>query len=395
MKNDIKVSQHVPRILIVDDIPDNLNVLGEILKGEGWKVRPVLNGELAMVVAQKEKPDLVLLDIMMPDMDGYEVCRRLKANQNLNDIPVIFISALTDTRDILKAFACGGVDYIAKPFRAEEVKARVSTHLKLHRQSLELIQQREELHQQSQELKDLIATKDKFFSIIAHDLRSPFNSFLGYTQILVEELNVLSSKEILNMAVTMRNSAKSLFSLLENLLEWSRMQRGLISFNPEVGSLLIIVFDSLLMVLEHANNKGINMTYDVPDSLNVFADSNMLQTVIRNLVSNAVKYTPRGGKIVLSAKAAGDNIVEISISDSGIGMSPEMVDNLFRLDANTNRTGTDGEPSSGLGLYLCKDFIEKHGGKIWAESEEGKGSTFYFTIKGVRSKEFDINIPAG
>jgi signal transduction histidine kinase len=380
MNNDNELSPYIPRILIVDDMPDNLNVLGDILKAEGWKVRPVLNGELALLVAQKVMPDLILLDIMMPDMDGYEVCRRLKANAELCDIPVIFISALTDTRDIVKAFASGGVDYITKPFQAEEVKVRVSTHLKMHYQSLELQKQREELQKQSFELQELNATKDKFFSIIAHDLRSPFNSFLGFTRILADELNVLSLKEIQKIVGSMQFSATNLYSLLENLLEWSRMQRGLISFHPENIDVLQIVYECLAMVIEPANQKGISISYDIPDNINVFADSNMIQTVIRNLVSNALKFTNRGGKITVSAKIMPDQSTMFSITDTGIGMSEEMVSNLFRIDVSTKRKGTDDEPSSGLGLMLCKDFIQKHGGTISVESAEGIGSTFLFTF---------------
>jgi len=144
--------------------------------------------------------------------------------------------------------------------------------------------------------------------------------------------------------------------------------------------LLPVVDESIAMMLESAKSKGIEIAYVIPDDLVVFADSNILQTVIRNLVSNAVKFTPKGGKISVSAKATGDKGVQISIKDTGIGMSPKMVDNLFRLDVQTNRKGTDGEPSTGLGLMLCKEFVEKHGGKIWVESEEGKGSVFYFII---------------
>lgn len=237
-----------------------------------------------------------------------------------------------------------------------------------------------EITTKNKELIQAHAEKDKFFSIIAHDLRSPFNSFLGLTQIMAEEWPTLTAKQVQEIASSMKNSATNLHRLLENLLEWSRIQQGLIPFNPNIVQLLPLISESISTAMEPARNKGIIITYNIPDNLNIYADKHILQTVIRNLVSNAVKFTPRGGTIKLTAKATNDNCVEISVEDSGIGMSREMVDNLFKLDVQIRRKGTEEEPSTGLGLMLCKEFIEKHGGKLWVESKEGKGSIFYFTI---------------
>ncbi len=229
-------------------------------------------------------------------------------------------------------------------------------------------------------LKELNAGKDKFFSIIAHDLSSPFNAFLGFTRLLVEELDTLSIKELQKIALSMRNSASNVFRLLENLLEWSRMQQGKIIFNPESTLLMPLISDTISPVMDSANNKGIEISYEIPASLEVFADEYMLASTIRNLVSNAVKFSRKGGTVTIVAKPIPCNLVEIFVRDTGIGMSSTMVDDLFRLDVQINRKGTDGEPSAGLGLLLCKDFIEKHGGKLWVESEEGKGSVFFVTI---------------
>ncbi len=353
-------------ILIVDDIPANLKILDGILKGDGYKVRPVPNGLLALQAAEKEKPDLILLDIMMPDMDGYEVCSKLKENPALMDVPVIFISALNDTQDIVKAFTSGGVDYITKPFQAEEVKARVATHLKICKQNLELQQ--------------LNAEKDKFFSIIAHDLRSPFTGFLGLTQIMEDQLSELSMEEIKDFSSSLRESASKIFILLENLLEWARIQQGLIPFQAEQIQLLPLVKESIGVIKDAANNKKIEIVYNIPDATTVFTDTNILQTIVRNLVSNAIKFTPNAGSIFISALPQDDGLIVVSIKDTGIGMSQHILDNLFRIDVNTSRKGTDGETSSGLGLIICKDFIEKQGGKLWVESEEGKGSSFSFTL---------------
>ena len=241
-------------------------------------------------------------------------------------------------------------------------------------------QAEEEIKLQNATLQRTIAEKDKFFSIIAHDIRSPFSGFLGLTQIMAEELPSLTMAEIQDIADSMRNSATNLFRLLENLLQWSLIQQGQIPFNPQAVAIRTVVQESILIVLEPARIKDIEIQNDIADDLMGLADHHMLQTVFRNLISNAVKFTPKGGKIHLCAKINPENCVEFSIRDTGIGMSQPLVDKLFRLDVQTGRKGTEGEASTGLGLLLCKEFIEKHNGNLWVESEEGKGSTFYFTI---------------
>jgi len=238
----------------------------------------------------------------------------------------------------------------------------------------------QEIRNKNEELQKLNAEKDKFFSIISHDLRSPFTSFLGLTQIMADDLQSLTMPEIQNISNVMRTSAKNLFRLLENLLEWSRIKQGLIPFAPELIQLYPVAYESIGVILEPAKIKGININVDIPNDIEVYADENILQTIIRNLVSNAVKFTDKGGSITLSAKNNDGHTVEVSVKDTGIGMDSHILENLFHLDVKTNRKGTEGEPSTGLGLILCKDFVEKHGGKIWAESEEGRGSTFYFTL---------------
>ena len=373
IKNDIVSRQNTPNILIVDDIPANLKVLGDILKGDGYKVRPVPSGTLALQAAEKEKPDLILLDIMMPGMDGYEVCRRIKKNPDLIDIPVIFISALNDTKDIVKALASGGADYITKPFQVEEVNARVKTHLKLYLQS-------KELQQKSKELQEMNVTKDKFFSIIAHDLRGPLVGLMGLAEIMADGSQLFTTDERKEISLSLSRSARNVFNLLDNLLKWSLMQRGQIAFKPQILSLKDVVAECVKIAGESARKKAIDIIFSIPIGYEVYADLNMLQAIILNLVSNAVKFTYKGGRVSVSAKLAENNYVETSINDTGIGMKNELIDKLFKLDEHPGRNGTDDEPSTGLGLLLSKEFVEKHSGKIWVESQEGKGSTFYFTI---------------
>lgn len=377
--NQIDFNHYIPNILIVDDVVENLKLLGIMLKEHGYNVRPVPNAVLALKVAQNEKPDLILLDIMMPEMDGFEVCANLKSNPLLKDVPVIFISALNDTDNIVKGLQCGGVDYITKPFQAEEVKARVATHITLYLQQQQLIAQ-------SEELKLLNDTKDKFFSILAHDLRAPFSAFLGVSKDLSNNLMDLTYREIQEMANNLDSSANNVYKLLENLLQWAKMQRGLIDYNPENCNLKILVKQNYDLISEFALLKQIKFEIDINESLEIFVDIAMLNTVIRNVITNAIKFTNSEGKIIIKAVDYVDenddsnSYVLCSISDSGIGMSKFILENLFKIDQNVSREGTDGESSSGLGLLLCKEFIEKNHGKMWAESIENQGSTFYFTI---------------
>ena len=236
------------------------------------------------------------------------------------------------------------------------------------------------INEKNKELQKVNAEKDKFFSIIAHDLRGPFNGFLGFTQIMVEELPNLTIDEIRDMAVDLKTSAINLYRLLENLLEWSLMQRGFTEFKPQSIFLKSKIDECIRSLYELFQKKGIVLEINVPDGMTVMADANMLCSTIRNLASNALKFTKKGGLVTISALPVSDRLVRISIHDSGIGMNRQILDNLFHIDQKTNRLGTDREPSTGLGLFLCKDFVEKNGGDLTVESEEGKGSTFSFTV---------------
>lgn len=237
-----------------------------------------------------------------------------------------------------------------------------------------------EVKLKNEELKKLNTEKDKFFSIIAHDLRGPLSGFLGLTQIIAEDLPNLTMSQVQSFAISMRNSASNLFVLLINLLEWSQIQKGSIAFNPITTQLNSLVKESIAIISESATIKEIKLTVDIPENLEIYADTNMFQTIIRNLVSNAVKFTHKGGNVNLSAKLKEDKRIEILIKDTGIGISPETLDNLFKLDFKSSNKGTEGELSTGLGLLLCKEFVEKHGGEIRVESEEGKGSSVSFTL---------------
>jgi PAS domain S-box-containing protein len=233
------------------------------------------------------------------------------------------------------------------------------------------------------ELLELVnAEKDKFLSIIAHDLRGPLSAFVSATRILAEEISNMTIEEVKDIVGSMKNDAASIYTMLENLLEWSRLQRGVIEYNPELIDLSSTVEKVLYSVSAASNAKQIALSTDVEKGIKVFADRHMIETVIRNLVSNSIKFTHAGGEIKVSAGMAEKDQVLIRVRDTGIGMDKKLIDKLFRINEKTNRPGTDGEPSSGLGLLLCNEFIEKNRGSINVESEPGKGSTFIVKLQG-------------
>jgi PAS domain S-box-containing protein len=238
------------------------------------------------------------------------------------------------------------------------------------------------LKESETQLRELNATKDKFFSIIAHDLRNPFSLVLGLSEIIADENFKLSNEELRQNSLLLYKTASATFTLLENLLEWSKLQRGLSTLMTDSIPLLKFAENLNKTTQEMAFKKSIILCVEIPESLEVIADPNMLHSILRNLITNAIKFTKKGGKVTVSATEKENGFVQFMVKDSGIGMTPDMIKNLFHIEFNTCRPGTEDEPSTGLGLILCKEFVEKHGGKIWVESEVGKGSTFYFSIPG-------------
>jgi PAS domain S-box-containing protein len=225
------------------------------------------------------------------------------------------------------------------------------------------------------------AEKDKFFSIIAHDLRGPLGSFVEATKLITEHSQLMTMEEVVELTQTMKKEASSIFGLLENLLDWSRLKRGVLGFDPVKINIMGEVISIVELLSEISLRKNIAVENCITEDYETEADKNMFDTIVRNLLSNAIKFTPGGGRIVISAKYTKDNMIEISVCDSGIGMDDDLKGKLFMLSERTSRPGTEGEPSSGLGLHLCKEFVEKHGGEMHVKSEPGRGSCFSFTLK--------------
>lgn len=241
-------------------------------------------------------------------------------------------------------------------------------------------QAEKEIEKQNEELLKLNAEKDKFFSIIAHDLRSPFHGFLIMTEMLTENISEFSSEEIVSYLSELNKSTQNIYKLLQNLLDWAQLKKGSFAFTPKEFSLSATVSASIEQINKRAIQKGITIINEVPENQNVFVDERMINSILGNLLSNAVKFTGKDGKVTIKTKTQSNGMAEIAVEDSGVGITERTLNKLFKIDEKVGKKGTDGELSTGLGLLLCKEFVEKHGGKIWAESEEGKGSCFIFTV---------------
>lgn len=344
-----------PNILIVDDTPANVLLLVRMLAAHGYNPRPVLSGKQALQAARAEAPDLILLDVVMPEMNGYEVCEQLKADAALKEIPVIFVSALSETIDKVKAFHVGGVDYVTKPFQFEEVYARVQTHLRLRR---------------------LEKLRDDLAHMVVHDLRNPLTGICGFLEFLEDEEFQNLSASAQKLVALARRSAAELLNMIGSILDVSKMGAGAMKLQLEPCDLAAFLRDLLATMQPLSGNRTV--TLDVPASpLSVTADAGLIRRVLQNLLSNAFRYTPSGGDVRI-AVAPSPSDIRITVTDAGPGIAPEYHQRIFekfgQVEDLKNRLGT------GLGLTFCKMAVEAHGGHIGIESEVGKGSTFWFTL---------------
>jgi signal transduction histidine kinase len=262
---------------------------------------------------------------------------------------------------------------------------RLSTNI-----GVQLLSAEQALKKSEKQLIQLNTDKDRFISILGHDLKNPFNNLLGFSEILTDEINSLNKSEIEDIAKNINKSAQITNKLLEDILMWARTQQGKIPFKPQKISSADIFKNILETLKPNANSKNIAINYSTADHLNVFADADMLKTVLRNLVSNAIKFTNNGGTININAEENFENVT-ISVSDNGIGIPPDNLTKLFDIAQVLTTKGTAKETGTGLGLLLCKEFVEKHGGKIWVESEVNKGSDFKFTLPIFTGQPNDIN----
>ncbi|WP_339841867.1 hybrid sensor histidine kinase/response regulator [uncultured Maribacter sp.] len=367
-------------ILVIDDEQRFLDIITNTLKASNYKVIQALNGEMGCMVARKFIPDIIICDWEMPVMNGIDAIKILKQDDLTKDIPIIMATGVMTTAENLNmALSAGAIDYIRKPIVPIELLARLNSAYKLASSYAEIKVKNDKIMEQFNELKLLNATRDKFYAIISHDLRSPFNGILGLTDLLVENYGDYDDSERKEIIFLLRESSYSAFELLENLLSWSQIQRGQIKINKENLNLKELVETSIAPYKYNSSKKNIEIITNIPPLTKIFIDKNTSMTFIGNLVNNAIKFTPEGGTITISYNENDANI-ELHIIDTGVGMTSEVIGRLFRIDENISTNGTNNEKGTGLGLILCKEFIQKNGGDISVISEVGKGSDFIVTL---------------
>lgn len=371
------------KVLIVDDNDSNIATLKGLLKYEGYSILTATSGATALEIAESAQPDLILLDIKMPVMDGFEVCRRLKSSKETFQIPVIFLTVLSQTSDIVKGLELGAEDYVSKPFKPAELLARVRVHLQLKAAKDELHQNNLMLADKNDQLSLLNATKDKLLSIISHDLRAPMGTLKEILDFIMTNYDDLDHQKLHDSLESIRDSIESSYTLVENLLFWARNQRGDILFEPEMNDVKKIVDDSIRLMTASASSKNIQLSSEFKTSEPAWFDKNMMSVVMRNLTNNAIKFTREGGTVSISVTDFSkdpENSILVEVKDSGVGMKPEDARMIFKNGASFSASGAGYGQGSGLGLKLCQEFVERNGGQIWVESTPGKGSIFRFTL---------------
>jgi signal transduction histidine kinase len=387
-------------LLIIDDTLESLQLLANTLSEQGYKVRGAAKAQMAIRTAKLSPPDLILLDIKMPEMDGYEVCEQLKSTQETCDIPIIFISALDEVMDKVRAFSVGGVDYITKPFQIEEVLARIEHQLTIKRLSKALKEKNEQLQQEIQERRNAEAqaeaanqAKSEFLANISHELRTPLNAILGFAQVMNREPQV-SNEQREYLEIINRNG-EQLLELINDILDLSKIEAGLASLNERSFDLYRLLDNLEELFQIQAEQKDLELIFIIEANVPQYikADDQKLRGCLINLISNAIKFTYYG-RIILTVKkkVEATTYLEFSVSDTGPGIAATEIDSLFNAFVQTS-AGIKAAEGTGLGLAISQKFSQLLGGKITVESVLGEGSTFYLTIQLSEASLSEIIMP--
>lgn len=369
---EAKINRSEYKILIVDDVISNVLLLKILLTNEKFQVCTANNGTTCIEQAKNEHPDLILLDVMMPDISGFDTAVILKKDEETKDIPIIFLTALNTPADLVHGFKVGASDFLTKPFNKEELVMRVT-------QQISLVAAKRIIEKQNAELRATLNNRDKMYSVIAHDLRSPMASIRMVLNLVVASTSPDQvGPELYELLDKANKESEDVHDLLDNLLKWTKSQTGRLNVviqELDLNDIIPGVVDIFEVIAE---TKHIKLNLQMADGpLVVTADNDMLKTIVRNFLSNAIKFSPENSSIdIIMSKDA--DFAKISVRDHGVGIASDRLGSIFHKGETTY--GTGGEEGSGLGLQLCQDFAQKIGGDCTVESVEGEGSTFSVTI---------------
>ena len=384
-------TRRMAKVLIVDDNMKNIQVLGSVLREAGYSVSFSTNGEDALRKMEGSEFDIILLDIMMPGIDGYETCRRIRELPSGKTVPVIFLTAKTDEESRVKGFSVGAQDYVSKPFSTPELLARVRTHVELkmardevihsNRQLQEEIRLRDsvqrKLERSNEKLKEADRIKNEFISILSHDMGTPITVIKGNLELIEQMFWDSLDENMKRILGNMKKSAEILDQLRMDTLDLSRMDVGTMKLKKEEVDMASLIEETVEEMRITASGKGQNISAELPDLPRVRVDRSKMKRAITNYLSNAVRYSGEGAGITVGASSSDDGVV-VWVKDTGRGLPGNELEKVFE---RFYRTGERVEGSTGLGLAIVRGIVEAHGGKVWAESEgEGKGSTFFFSL---------------
>lgn len=367
MKSELPINAN---ILIVDDVPANIQLVASILAEQNYELSFATSGPDALEQVQETLFDLILLDYMMPEMDGLSVARQLKASPQTRDIPIIFLTAKTDEESVVAGFSVGASDYVTKPFNASELLARVQTHLHLK-------YTRDTLQKRNQELQEAIQIKNRFLSIASHDLKNPLGVVMGFASILAKYPAIAEDKELAEIVETLQRASTHMFELVTELLDTAALELGRIELQFSRVPLLMLVQQVVSHYTPQAQSKQqkLILTESAHPALAVKGDFNRLKQVVDNLLNNAIKYSPLSAQIEVSVYQRGD-VACVGVKDQGPGFSAEDRQRMYGYFQRLSALPTAGETSTGVGLAIVKQIVDLHGGQILLKTEPGQGSEF-------------------
>lgn len=401
------------KVLLIDDNENNLMSMELVLQDSGYTFFKATSGREALrILLREEEFSLILLDVKMPIMDGYETAELIYQRDKLKHIPIIFFTAHDyEEEAIFKGYRAGAVDFIRKPFKPELLRTKVAIFTEIHKKNQLLRKQEErlrvinnelmllnaelekrvfdrtvELEKANKELKELNTSKDKFLSVISHDLRNPLTSLLLSSKNLNDQAHDITPAELKLLSGIIHRTSNRILKQLNELVEWAKMQREKTNFSPEKLQLVTEINRAFELLKANAIQKSIRFENKITSGIYIKADQLMLRSILQNIITNAIKFSPQGGTVQINAHRTGP-MVEICIQDFGIGMSSDTRESLLSAQNSKSSLGTNQEQGTGLGIMLVKDFVAQHGGTIMIDSEPGRGTCFRFTVPLVRVRE--------